>query len=249
MAAGFMRKGVRITYFLLSVAFLCLGVFPQRIFSQNGDAGKEAANAQTIPNTLRRPDRGEAPRYPQDVVIGELGQGNAPEGAYIFARDLMEALVRGNTTAQVVEDSRLILTEDIFEEISSLEPRSYRLGGGRIEADGSISFLVRFLGLEESITGELFIRRQGGAEAGGAASAREPQYSESTLASASPEEDSTMPGSPPEEPEPAPPKLQPELDPRETRWLLDDLILEKRRTLTEIRDSYRYDFSPYERFF
>jgi len=30
---------------------------------------------------------------------------------------------------------------------------------------------------------------------------------------------------------------------------LDDLILEGKRTLSDIRDSYRYNFSPYERFY
>ena len=155
------------------------------IFSQEGVVS-------TIPDVLRRPERGEAPRYPRDMVIGELGQGQAPREAYHFAQNLLGALIRGNEAAPDLA----ALTEELLEEISGLEPRTYRLGGGRIEADGTVSFLVRFVGRMESITGELFVRET---------------ESES--------------------------------------WLLDDLILEERRALTEIRDSYRFDFSPYERFF
>ncbi|MDR2072525.1 MAG: hypothetical protein LBP60_03725, partial [Spirochaetaceae bacterium] len=31
------------------------------------------------------------------------------------------------------------------------------IGGGRVESDGSVSFLIRFLGREKSITGELYL--------------------------------------------------------------------------------------------
>ena len=154
-------------------------------------------SAQTIPDTLRRPEQGEAPRYPQDIVIGELGRGNASEGAYRFAVNILQALRAGNRNAPVLANSPSALIESLFEQIGSLRPRSYRLGSGRIETDGNISFMVRFLGPEASITGELFIR----------------QAEESGI------------------------------------WLLDDLILEERRPLSEIRDSYHYDFSPYERFY
>jgi hypothetical protein len=140
------------------------------------------------------------------LVIGELGRGEAPQGAYGFARNLLNALSRGNKDAPVVADSLSVLDESVFEEISSLKPRTYRIGGGRTEPDGSVSFLVRFLGTEESIAGELFVRQ---AEQSG-------------------------PGTPAE---------------REAAWFLDDLILEERRALVDIKDSYRYDFSPYERFY
>jgi hypothetical protein len=90
----------------------------------------------------------------------------------------------------------------MFDNIRNIRPRDSRLGGGKYEPDGCVSFLVRIIGPQESITGELFIR----------------------LADAM---DGTTAG----------------------RWLLDDLILEGKRALTDIRDSYRYDFSPYERFY
>ena len=153
---------------------------------------------------------GEAPRYPTDVVIGELGQGSSPGGAYQYARKLLAVLLSGDRDTEIIRGAGSVLTESMFEEISSLIPRSYRLGGGRIEADGCVSFMIRFLGAAESITGELYLRR-----------ADNPVNSDDT--------ESAEDG--------------------EGMWILDDLILEDKRELTEIRDSYRYDFSPYERFY
>jgi hypothetical protein len=46
-----------------------------------------------------------------------------------------------------------------LQGIASLGTRSWRVGGGRVEPDGSISFLIRFLGREKSVTGELYLRR------------------------------------------------------------------------------------------
>ncbi|MCL2008486.1 MAG: hypothetical protein FWG77_10410 [Treponema sp.] len=170
--------------FIISI-FLLQGVYAQE-------------DNRTIPNMLRRPDRGEAPRLPMDLVIGTLGQGDAPIGAFNFARSLLIALTEGNNEVRIVAESRSIITGNNLEEISGIRTRNYRIGGGRIENDGSVSFLIRFIGLEESITGEIFLRRN---------------------------EDSP-----------------------ET-WFLDDLILEERRLLRDINDSYRFDFTPYERFF
>jgi hypothetical protein len=163
---------------------------------------QEAADTQTVPDTLKRPERGEAPRYPKDLVIGDLGQGEVSQGAYLFARNILTAVAAGRRDASAFTNSGFSFTESIFDNIRSIRPRDSRLGGGRNEVDGCVSFVIRIIGPQESITGELFIR----------------------LSDAS---DGVSAG----------------------RWLLDDLILEEKRTLTNIRDSYRYDFSPYERFY
>jgi hypothetical protein len=159
----------------------------------------------TVPDALRMPERGEAPRYPKDLVIGELGQGEVSEGAYLYAGNILTAITAGRRDAQILTNSGFSFTESIFDNIRSIRPRDSRLGEGRYEPDGCVSFLIRIIGPQESITGELFIRP---ADAGDAA-------------------DGIAAG----------------------RWLLDDLILEEKRTLADIRDSYRYDFSPYERFY
>jgi len=180
------RKFGKTACFLLG---LCL--IAQNLVSQ------DAAITQTAPDLLRRPERGEAPRYPKDLVIGDLGQGEASEEAYLYARNILTAIAAGRRDASVLANSGFSFSESIFDNVRSIRPRDSRLGGGRNEPDGCVSFLFRIIGQQESITGELFIRQ---AETSG-------------------------------------------------RWLLDDLILEGKRTLSDIRDSYRYNFSPYERFY
>jgi len=180
------RKHIKTAGFLLALCLIAQNLLSQNVF-----------NNQTEPDSLRRPERGEAPRYPKDLVIGELGQGEISEGAYLFARSILTAIAAGRKDAQVLTNSGFSFAESIFDNIRSIRPRDSRLGGGRYEPDGCVSFLIRIIGPQESITGELFIRQ---AETSGG-------------------------------------------------WLLDDLILEGKRTLSDIRDTYRYDFSPYERFY
>jgi hypothetical protein len=185
-------KGKKLICFILGIWFISQAVFSQDDVSH------------IVPNSLRKPERGEAPRFPSDLVIGELGRGEVSEEAYAFARNTMSALMAGRRDAAVFANFASNLADSFFEEIDSLRPRTFRLGGGRFEPDGCISFLVRFISREESITGELFIRRAEAGEDGGTGTGR---------------------------------------------WLLDDLVLEERRALVDIRDSYRFNFSPYERFF
>jgi hypothetical protein len=108
----------------------------------------------TLPGALMRPQRGEAPRYPRDAVIGELGRGTAAGEAYFFARSFMTELIGGN--GEVL--SSLASPAEILSGLEELKPEKYRLGGGREEADGSVSFLFRFIGRERMLTGELHLR-------------------------------------------------------------------------------------------
>jgi len=181
----------RLSVFGKKLLILCvlvsLFLLPQKIFSQDV--------VFAIPEALRMPDRGEASRFAMDFVIGELGRGEASEGAYLFAAGLLSAITNWRSGEGLPERYRSAVTEGTLQEIRSINARTYRLGGGKAEADGSVSFLTRIIGQEESITGELFLR-----------------YANES-------------------------------------WLVDDLLLEEKRSLSEIRDGYKYNFSPYERFF
>jgi hypothetical protein len=172
-------------------------LFPFRGTGQTSAPGleDEGFGSGTVPQALRIPQRGEAPRYPRDAVIGELGRGGAPEEAYLQVRLFLTALLSGNRDAPLHLEADKALADRLFEELAPIEPRQFRLGGGREEEDGTISFLVRFLGREKGKTGELYL-------------------------------------------------LQ-----KEEIWCLDDLILEEEKDLAEEREAYRYDFSPYERFY
>ena len=112
----------------------------------------------TIPEELLRPNRGEGSRYPVDTVIGELGQGRAPSAAYSYAVSVAEGFLSGQVTNQALASVNPDLRESYLYTLGKIAPRSFRLGGGREEIDGAVSFLVRFIGREYGITGELYVR-------------------------------------------------------------------------------------------
>ncbi|MCL2093662.1 MAG: hypothetical protein FWH12_05635 [Treponema sp.] len=169
---------------------LGLGICASTLYPQD-----PALDSHTRPEALRRPEGGESPRLPQDLVIGELGQGQSPDGAYAYAREFLDALLQGRGDAPILLEAAGTLRQSHHHVVDSISPRTVRLGGGRFESDGSVSFILRFIGPQESITGELYLRETEGI------------------------------------------------------WELDDLILEEKRELGDLDDSYRFDFSPYERFY
>jgi hypothetical protein len=158
--------------------------------AQEGFAGGE-----TVPEIIRRPQRGEAFRYPQDTVIGPLGQGDAPEEAFLFARNFLQGLLSQDREARAFADTDADFLSELFGLLKPIEPRRFRLGGGREEPDGSVSFLVRFIGREQWVAGELYL-----------------QFGED-------------------------------------HWKLNDIVLEEPRDAVTGGQEYRFDFSPYERFF
>jgi hypothetical protein len=175
--------------------------------------------AVTVPDNIRRPQRGEAARYPLDIIIGELGRGQASEGAYSFARNILSALLKENKAAE--------LDESIFSRtvdgIKAAAPQKFRLGGGREEADGNASFLFRFIGREQWIVGEIYVR-----------------YDNVVSETANPEAaDGAVPEGETQEP----------AQERTPGWKVDDIILDAPKTIGAGGETYRYDFSPYERFF
>jgi hypothetical protein len=111
--------------------------------------------------------------------------------------------------------------QEFLPVLESIAPNTYRIGGGREEPDGAISFLIRYIGRERSITGELFVRfvtRQ-------ITEVVQREYEEGE----EPETVTRTTGS----------------------WTFDDLILEdaKNREEEQKETIQRFDFSPYERFF
>jgi hypothetical protein len=129
-------------------------------FAEDGAAPARS----TIPEALRRPQRGEALRYPTDTVIGVLGQGEIPYGAYRFARSVLNAFVAGSRDDKALSAANGASLAALFSGLEKIKPHKFRLGSGREEADGAISFLVRFMGREQGMVGELYVRA--GEEAG-----------------------------------------------------------------------------------
>jgi hypothetical protein len=150
-----MKLSFRIAGFLL----ICGCLFPETgTFSQDSGTVVNAENMDSIPEGVRRPQGGEAPRYPRDVVIGELGRGMAENGAYLFARNMLSAMVQNDRDSRYLSGLNSALAEDLFINLGQITPRQYRIGEGREEPDGSTSFLFRLVGRELDMSGELYVR-------------------------------------------------------------------------------------------
>jgi len=215
------------TFFALLLVF-----FAGSAFSQTNELFQRGS----IPEELLRPRRGEALRYPVDTVIGPIGQGDAPVEAYGLARRVAAALLTGDINARALSSVKRVFLEGYMDALNVVNPRYFRLGSGREEPDGSVSFLVRFAGREQSITGELFIRfEERVTNPPPPATAVKPVTETGTVADEV-------------EAKPPPPAYVPII---EKRWIFEDLILEIPRTREEeiLENRQRYDFSPYERFF
>ena len=111
-----------------------------------------------LPDALRRPQRGEALRYPSDTVIGELGRGTAEDGAYRAATRFLTALMEKDRESSILAALDASFLDELFGALEPVAVRAFRLGGGRNEEDGSVSFLIRLLGSEQWISGELYLR-------------------------------------------------------------------------------------------
>jgi hypothetical protein len=216
---------IRNTLFVLLFILLTGSVFSQT---------DELLQRGSIPEELLRPRRDEAPRYPVDTVIGSIGQGKAPVEAYGLARRVAAALLLGNINAPVLSSVNKVFLEGCMSALNAVNPHFFRLGGGREEPDGSVSFIVRFAGREQGIIGELFVRSKERA-----ASSPPPARNPVTRSG----DDSAV-----AESAQAPQAYVPVI---ERIWVFEDLILESPRYREEetIENRQRYDFSPYERFF
>jgi len=112
----------------------------------------------SIPEALIRPLRGEGARFPIDTVIGELGRGQASQEAFEFAVSVCAGLLSGDMRHASLTVISPAERERYLSILETINPLNYRIGGGREEADGAISFLVRFIGRDQGISGELYIR-------------------------------------------------------------------------------------------
>ena len=122
-------------------------------------AAAQTAYRGSIPEELFRPRRGESPYYPSDLIIGELGRGSAPAGAFAFASSVGNGFLSGQMTNPALASINSDARESHLTALEIISPETFRIGGGRHEADGAVSFLVRFIGREQGITGELYIRQ------------------------------------------------------------------------------------------
>jgi hypothetical protein len=115
-----------------------------------------------VPEVLKRPNREAEWVYPVDAAIGQLGSGEASAAANAYARTVLRDLMRLNRNAESIKDIDSEQLDEAMTKLGETEPRKFRLGGGRDEIDGSVSFLFRFIGRENGLSGELYIRSEDG---------------------------------------------------------------------------------------
>jgi len=112
----------------------------------------------SIPEALLRPERGESPRYPEDVVIGAIGRGSASEASYFYANTVCAGLLSMRADHPAFSSVNPARVNNYLTQLGVIAPSGFRIGSGRNEADGSVSFLIRFFGRDMGMTGELYIR-------------------------------------------------------------------------------------------
>jgi hypothetical protein len=192
-----------------------------------------------------------------DTIIGPLGAGEAEEGAYRFAGELLGALAAGNRGAPALSSIEGGALDTILEGLKAINPASCRLGGGREEADGAVSFLVRFIGREKAISGELYIRTGGDGPAADGEAAEEALPAEAGNGSAAAGDGAAgeaLPagagnGSAAAGDGAAEAGDGGEKSAGKVLWRFDDLVLEEPGDRGGPAEEGRYDFVPYERFF
>jgi hypothetical protein len=242
-----MKKYAFVCLFLLITAY----AFTQQPSTQGGDLPRGS-----IPEELLRPRRGEAPRYPVDTVIGSLGRGDASEEAYSFAVSVAEGFLSGLPEHAGLRTVNAGLRENYLNILDNIELARFRLGGGREEPDGSVSFLIRFMGKDKNITGELFVRYvtrhiEETVTKEVAVTAEDNDNDENTIQAEIAIEDNEN-----VENEKKVDVVEEVVTRTVSRWAFDDLILEDPKNREEEQRSQqnggqvqRFDFSPYERFF
>ena len=137
------------------IFFCILLLSPVLAVSQDRDGGLSRGS---VPEVVIRPGRGESPRYPEDTVIGELGRGSASEASFFYANSIGTGFLSGRLDHPALTSIDRLILESYFSALRAISPLSFRIGGGREEADGAVSFLIRFIGRDQGITGELYIR-------------------------------------------------------------------------------------------
>ncbi|MDR0707876.1 MAG: hypothetical protein LBF60_08400 [Treponema sp.] len=190
-----------------------------------------------LPDSLSRPQKGEAARYPEDMIIGELGIGDAPEEAYGYVKKALGSFLGQQQEAEGISGDVWRRTKASVDAIS---PQKFRLGGGRKETDGATSFIFRFVGREQWIVGEIYVRFQDAAPV----IVQKEDAAQDDETAESVEAGDPEPAAPPDEN-----STPAEIEYTQAGWRIDDIIMDDPKYIGESGAVYQYDFSPYERFF
>lgn len=105
---------------------------------------------------LSIPTGSESPRLPRDYLIGQLGAEDGKAAPYREAAAILEELASGKTAGRRFTKNGEAGLSEIVERLSSLgSAASVRIGSPVPEGDGGVSYLIRFVGKDASLSGEL----------------------------------------------------------------------------------------------
>jgi hypothetical protein len=105
------------------------------------------------------PTGSETIRLPQDFVIGKIGDEGVEPNAYRFAVDFLSSVAKSEEVMRFYTERGRQEAKSIAPLLAPLLPASVRVGGGSVEGEGGVSFLVRFVGKDHSVSGELHLVR------------------------------------------------------------------------------------------
>ncbi|GMO17668.1 MAG: hypothetical protein LBG79_06460 [Spirochaetaceae bacterium] len=128
------------------------------IFAAFAIALFSAQQTGSIPESIRRPEPISVPEYPLDLSIGKLGAGEAVPEAYNYARRVLNEAQQGRADSASFVVLPADVRKEFLEQVAAVSPRKCRIGGGREELDGSTTFLFRYIGREQELAGEIYMR-------------------------------------------------------------------------------------------
>ncbi|MDR2509453.1 MAG: hypothetical protein LBC77_02280 [Spirochaetaceae bacterium] len=111
-----------------------------------------------VPESVRRPEQLVNAVYPVDLSIGELGPGDATPEAYLYTRRILGEVQQGKEGSTLLSAIPELARRELIAQVKEITPRKYRVGGGIEQIDGSTSFMFRFIGREQELAGEVYIR-------------------------------------------------------------------------------------------
>jgi hypothetical protein len=122
---------------------------------------KEISAAQSsVRPDISVPIGSETPRLPRDYLIGPLGAGNGKSDAYREALRIATELSAGKSIRPFIAKNSSVDERELLDRLSALgQAPSVRVGSPAEEAEGGVSYLVRFLGRDASFSGELRLVR------------------------------------------------------------------------------------------
>ena len=104
---------------------------------------------------LRVPNSTEALRLPADYEIGPLGWGDADQDAYDTAATALDKLAKAEKSEKSTDPT---IDEQSRSNLVALGPDpQVHIGGPLVQEEGTLSFLVRFIGKELTCAGEIHL--------------------------------------------------------------------------------------------